>query len=453
MADIKRRSIQEVYIEETIYPGIGVGYLNNKKVRVKYALPGQRVKVKIKKKKKAYYIGRLLEVIKRSNKEIKEKCNHFKSCGGCNQQTLPYDIQLIEKEKQMKKLFRTKGIEIDNFEGLLPSPRIFEYRNKMEFSFGDLEKDGLLQLGLHPRGRRFDVVTVDSCVLVDSDFRAILSLILEYMRKHKLKRYHVKERQGFLRNLVIRKGLKTGEILVNLITTSQLKHDFSQLSEELKKLPLQGKLVGFLQTINDDYADAVKCDRLIIHYGRDYYFEELLDLRFKIKPFSFFQPNTYAAEVLYKIVKKFLGQDKNKLVFDLYCGTGSISQVIAEDVKKVIGIEIIKEAVEMARENLKINKTNNCSFINGDVQKKLFELKERPDLIIVDPPRPGIHPTALNKIIEYGCYELIYVSCNPRTLVRDLNIMQDSGYKVNRFKCVDMFPHTKHIETVVYLNK
>lgn len=451
MVGIKRRSIQEVYIEETIYPGIGVGYLNNKKIRIKHALPGQKVKVKIHKKKKDYYIGRLLEVIKRSSKEIKEKCNHFKSCGGCNQQTLPYDIQLIEKEKQMKKLFKAKGI--DNFQGLLPSPRIFEYRNKMEFSFGDLEKDGLLQLGLHPRGRRFDVITVDSCVLVDNDFRAILSLIIEYMRKHKLKRYHVKNRQGFLRNLVIRKGLKTGEILVNLITTSQLKHDFSQLSKELKMLPLQGELVGFLQTINDDYADAVKCDRLIIHYGRDFYFEELLNLRFKIKPFSFFQPNTYAAEVLYKVVKDFLGHGKNKFVFDLYCGTGSISQVIAADVNKVIGIEIIEEAVEMARENLKINKIKNCSFINGDVQEKLFELKEVPDLIIVDPPRPGIHPAALNKIIEYGCHELIYVSCNPRTLVRDLNIMQDSGYKVNRFKCVDMFPHTNHIESVAYLSK
>ncbi len=199
-------------------------------------------------------------------------------------------------------------------------------------------------------------------------------------------------------------------------------------------------MVGFLQTINDDFSDAVKCEELIVHYGRDHYFEELLGLKFKVKPFSFFQPNTLGAEKLYSIVKDFLGDAEDKVLYDLYCGTGTIGQVVASEAKEVVGIEIVEEAVEMARENAKLNGIDNCRFIAGDVLEKIDELTKKPDLIILDPPRAGIHPKALEKIINFGCEEIVYVSCNPKSLARDLVEFQGAGYKVGKVKSVDMFP-------------
>ncbi len=380
-------------------------------------------------------------------------CNHYDRCGGCSQQTTDYKIQLEKKEKKVQELFDRAGISDYQYLGIIPSPDIFAYRNKMEFSFGDLKKGGELQLGMHPRGRQYDVVTVDTCQLVDEDFRKILKTVITFFRQLGLKKYHVKLREGYLRQLIIRKGLNTGEILVNLVTTSQAEPELEQLVENLKGLNFKGKLVGFLQTINDDYADAVKCDELIIHYGRDYFFEELMGLKFKVKPFSFFQVNTRATEKLYETVKEFSGKINEKTIYDLYCGTGTIGIVMAQDAAQVIGIEVVEEAVDTARENANLNGLDNCTFIAGDVGDKLNILNEKPDLVIIDPPRPGIHKDALDKIIELNCRELIYVSCNPETLVRDLAKLQKSDYKVHEVKCVDMFPHTGHVESCARISK
>lgn len=451
--DIKKGAKINIKIDKILFPHLGVTYIGEKVIRVKNVLPGQLVKVLIKKKKKDYYQARLLEIVEKSPMEDKAQCDHYEQCGGCNRQNIDYQKQLTIKYDQVKELFQKNGFKDINFQGIISSPRIFEYRNKMEFSFGDLNKNGTLQLGMHPRGRRFDVVTVNTCQIVDNDFRLILSTIIDYFRNLNFKRYHIISREGYLRNLVIRKGLKTDEILVNIITTSQQEHDLSDLSSQLTKLNLEGNLVGFLQTINDDYADDVKCKKLITHYGRSYYFEKLLDLTFKITPFAFFQPNTFAAEELYKTVQNYIDEEKDKVIFDLYCGTGTISQVVAQKAKKVYGIELIKEAVEMARENAKINKISNCEFITGDVLEKVTMLKEKPGLIVIDPPRPGINPKALRKIIEFNSNKIIYVSCNPKSLVHDLEDLTEANYKIKEVKCVDMFPHTHHVETVVSLVK
>ncbi len=453
MTKVKKKAVLEVEIDGLHSPKVGVTYVEGHQIRIKNALPGQKVKVYLSRKRKSHYKGRILEVLERSPLEIEAKCPHYGECGGCSQQTIKYQRQLENKETGVKNLLDEAEIEDYKFLGIIPSPRIFEYRNKMEFSFGDLEKGGTLELGLHPRRRRFDIISVDSCYLVDNDFRVVLQTVLDYFREKGFAKYHIQSREGYLRNLVVRKGLKTGELLVNLVTTSQVDHDCVELSERLEDLDYQGELVGFIQTINDDYSDMVQCDQLIIHYGRDYYYEELLGLKFKVKPFSFFQPNTFGAEKLYSVVKEFLGDAKDKLIYDLYCGTGTIGQTVASEAKEVVGIEIIEEAVEMARENAKLNGLNNCHFIAGDVLEKIDMLEKRPDMIIIDPPRAGIHPKALEKIINYGCEEVIYVSCNPKTLARDLKEFQDAGYKIADIKSIDMFPHTGHVETVASLKK
>lgn len=386
------------------------------------------------------------------NLEI-DTCKHYDKCGGCSIQHLPYKKQLEKKEKDLLKIFEENEIRTDDFEGITASPKIFEYRNNMEFSFGDLEIGGELQLGMHPRGRRFDVVTVDQCLLVDNDFRMILSEVLEYCRNKKFKKYHIKRRKGFLRNLIIRKGTNTGEVIANLITTSQNNHDFTLLAEKLKNLNLKGELVGFLQTINDDFSDQVSCDEMKIFCGRKYFYDTLLDKKFKIDSLSFFQTNTKGAEVLYDQAGEYIKNAKNKVVYDLYCGAGTISQTIAEDADKIYGIEIDEEAVKRAEENAELNRIKNAEYIAGDVLKKIDEIDDRPNLIIIDPPRPGINPKALNKIANLNAKTILYISCNPKSLARDIKELELHNYKLERFKAVDMFPHTKHLEVISILKK
>ena len=379
-------------------------------------------------------------------------CSYYEKCGGCSQLTTRYKKQLINKENMVKSLFSEAEIENYNYQGIIPSPDIYEYRNKMEFSFGDLEIGGTLQLGMHPRGRIYEVVTVKDCLLVDEDFRKILRTVIKYYRKLDFKKYHVKKREGYLRNLVIRKGTNTGEILVNLVTTSQHNHNPSDLVELLLEKEYAGKLVGFIHTINDDYAGAVKCDESKVMFGRDYFYEELLGYIFKIKPLSFFQVNTKGAEILYKMINDLI-DSKQKNIYDLYCGTGSIGITVAEKAEKVYGIEKMAETIVMAKENAEKNNVFNCEFICGDVLKRIDEIGNKADVMIIDPPRPGIHPDARKKIISSGTSEIIYVSCNPKTLTRDLKEFIDNDYNISFTKCIDMFPHTSHVETCTFLTK
>jgi len=323
----------------------------------------------------------------------------------------------------------------------------------MEFSFGDEYKDGPLSLGLHKKGSTYDVLTASDCKLVHQDMNKILMCVLEYFQNLGASYYKKMQHIGYLRHLLLRRGDTTGEILINLVTTTQEDYDLTPLVEQLLALQLEGKIVGILHILNDSLSDVVQSDETRVLYGQDFFYENLLGLEFKITPFSFFQPNSRGAEVLYTIVREYIGDIHDMTVFDLFSGTGTISQVLAPVAKEVIGVEIIEEAVEAAKENAARNGLENCRFIAGDVFKVLDDIEEKPDVIVLDPPRDGIHPKALPKILDYGVDTIVYISCKVTSLARDLAMFQARGYEVVKAVAVDQFCETVHVEVVCCLHR
>ncbi|WP_342981241.1 MULTISPECIES: 23S rRNA (uracil(1939)-C(5))-methyltransferase RlmD [unclassified Ruminococcus] len=453
---MKKGEIYEGIIEKVDFPNKGYVNIDGEKVIVKNGIPGQKVRFMINKKRSGRAEGRLLEVLEKSSLEVREPvCKIFPACGGCMYQTMSYEEQLKMKETQVKGLLQEAvGIDTDlHWEGIHGSPIEFGYRNKMEFSFGDEYKDGPLSLGLHKKGSTYDVLTASDCKLVHPDMTAILSCVLDFFTELGAVHYKKMQHTGYLRHLLLRRGVTSGEILVHVITTSQAEYDYAPLVSRLLALPLEGKIVGIMHIINDSLSDVVQSDETRLLYGQDYFYEKLLGLRFKISTFSFFQPNSLAAEVLYSIVRDYIGDTKDKEVFDLYSGTGTIAQLLASVAKEVIGVEIVEEAVEAAKVNAALNGLTNCRFIAGDVLKVLDDLTEKPDMIILDPPRDGIHPKALPKILAYGVENIVYISCKPTSLARDLPAFLAAGYEVQRSCSVDQFCETVHVETVVLLSK
>lgn len=455
---MKKGQIFEGIIERVDFPNKGLVKVEEegkdaRYVTVKNAVPGQKVRFIINKFKKGNAEGRLLEVLENSSLETRKPvCSIFPACGGCMYQTMPYEEQMKMKEGQIRKIMDEAVDGEYLFEGVKASPKEFAYRNKMEFSFGDEYKDGPLSLGLHKKGSTYDVLTASDCKLVHEDMNKILVCVLEYFKERKVSYYKKMQHVGYLRHLLLRRGDTTGEILVNLVTTTQEEHDLSELTEQLLQLPLEGKIVGILHILNDSLSDVVKSDETRVLYGQDFFYEKLLGLQFKITPFSFFQPNTKGAEVLYETVREYIGDIRDLTVFDLFSGTGTISQVLAPVAKKVIGVEIVEEAVEAAKENAERNGLSNCEFIAGDVFQVLDEIEEKPDVIILDPPRDGIHPKALPKILDYGVDRIVYISCKMTSLARDLEMIQQRGYTVEKMTAVDQFCETVHVETVVMLS-
>lgn len=453
---MKKGEIYEGIIEKVDFPNKGYVNIDGEKVIVKNGIPGQKVRFIINKKRSGRAEGRLLEILENSPLEVREPvCKIFPACGGCMYQTMSYEEQLKMKETQVKGLLQEAvGIDTDlHWEGIHGSPIEFGYRNKMEFSFGDEYKDGPLSLGLHKKGSTYDVLTASDCKLVHPDMTAILSSVLDFFTELGAVHYKKMQHTGYLRHLLLRRGVTSGEILVHVITTNQAEYDYAPLVSRLLALPLEGKIVGIMHIINDSLSDVVQSDETRLLYGQDYFYETLLGLRFKISTFSFFQPNSLAAEVLYSIVRDYIGDTKDKEVFDLYSGTGTIAQLLASVAKEVIGVEIVEEAVEAAKVNAALNGLTNCRFIAGDVLKVLDDLTEKPDMIILDPPRDGIHPKALPKILAYGVENIVYISCKPTSLARDLPAFLAAGYEVQRSCSVDQFCETVHVETVVLLSK
>lgn len=505
-------------------------------------------------------------------------CRYAGICGGCLYQGFPYEEQLKIKEEQVLKLLGAYlgGVKPGNgdtalnetackgdaasvksdvdekhdanarqvadgkqgsadetevmYDGIMPSPKQYGYRNKMEFTFGDETKDGQLSLGLHKRGSFYDILTVSDCLIMDEDYRKILMFTRDYFAERNIPYFHRMNHNGYLRHLLVRKAARTGEILVALVTSTQMEVDLEPWvdgilemfrqgrddQEEMQSADMQnegmqnadtqntdmqnadiqkgnirrmdvqgeniqrvdmqktdiqkgniqkenllgmedgfkGKIKGILHIENDSLADAVKCDRQNILYGTDAILEELLGLQFSISTFSFFQTNSLGAEVLYELVRKYVqGKEAGSVVYDLYSGTGTIAQMLAPAAKKVIGVEIVEDAVEAAKKNAAGNGLNNCEFLAGDVLKVLDEITEKPDYIILDPPRDGIHPKALQKIIGYGVENMVYISCKPTSLSRDLEQLTEAGYRIKRLGMVDMFPGTGNVETVCLLSK
>ena len=463
---MKKGDILQGYVEKSDFPNKGKVLVKEADgtesvVTVKNALPGQTISCLMNKKKHGKAEGRLLEVVVPADCEVKAPCPHAGICGGCLYQTYPYEEQLHIKRSQVEELirpvyeqFNTTDKSFDEiFEGIKASPVSEAYRNKMEFSFGDEYKDGPLALGMHKRGSFYDIVPVTDCRIVDEDYRQILRGTTEYFTKAELPFFHRLSHEGYLRHLLVRKAVKTGEILIGLITTSQMKPDLKPFVDMILTLPLQGSIAGIVHTVNDSVADVVKNEGTTLLYGKDYFYEELLGLKFKITQFSFFQTNSLGAEVLYDTTRSYLGtmEKANPTVFDLYSGTGTIAQLLAPVAGKVVGVEIVEEAVEAAKENAALNGLTNCEFIAGDVLKVLDDITEKPDYIILDPPRDGIHPKALQKIIAYGVDRIVYVSCKPTSLARDLETLLQGGYHLEKMCCVDMFPSTANVESIALL--
>ena len=467
---MKKGQIVEGIIERVDFPNKGILRAEDgTRVIVKNAIMGQKVSAAVNKVRKGKCEGRLLEVLEKSALELPEPgCVHYGICGGCTFQSLPYEEQLSMKEQQVKDLIDAVITEENKGYEFLPikaSPRPKAYRNKMEFSFGDEYKDGPLALGMHKRGSFYDIVNVGECQIVDEDFRRVLKITLEYFKERQIPFYHKLRHTGYLRHFLVRKAAKTGEILVDLVTTTQTdglgaETESVLLDGWVKALceeTYDGVLKGILHTKNDSVADTIKNEGTDILFGQDFFYEELLDLKFKITPFSFFQTNSLGAEVLYQTAREFIGDalddEASQTVFDLYSGTGTIAQILSPVAKKVIGVEIVEEAVVAARENAALNGLTNCEFIAGDVLKVIDTIGEKPDYIVLDPPRDGIHPKALEKIIRYNVPQMVYISCKPTSLARDLEVLQARGYQVKKVQCVDMFPATGNCETVVLLSK
>ena len=449
---MKKHDIITVDIVENASPIKSIAYHEGKKIMIEGGWAGEKANVFITKNRGERAEAVIREVLVKAPFETEGPCPHFGRCGGCATGGITYSKQLEVKRDYVLGLFKKANIPYKGFEGIIPSPVTEGYRNKMEFSFGNEFKDGPLTLGMHERGLHHNIVTVKDCMISPKDYRVILAAAEKFFTDSGTLFYNKVTRSGYLRHLVIRCSVRRSELMINLVTTTDGTMDEKAFTEMLLSLPLEYSIAGIIHTFTDSFADAVKAQKTEILYGNDYITEEICGLSFKITPFSFFQTNTLAAEKLYEKVREYVGDRSDKTIFDLYCGTGTIAQIVSNDSEKVYGIEIVEEAVIAANENAINNGINNCEFIAGDVFEKVSRLPHA-DVIILDPPRAGVGTKAIEKIIAFNPETFVYVSCKPQSLINDLKSFLNAGYEIDKMCLVDMFPNTEHIETVVLLSK
>ena len=457
MTKNRQKPILEVKIDEMSYPNKSIAYLDEgKKVEFKGGILGQTCRVKITRNRSTNKKAKYLELIKNSSIENnKDYCPNANICGGCAYQKTAYETELLLKINMIKNLLKENNIEIGNI-SITPSPKIKAYRNKMEYTFGDQEKGGPLYLGLHRKAKFYEIIDTKNCNIVDKDFEIIRQDIQNYFREKNASFYHKMTHKGLLRNLIVRKAHRTGQIMVILVTTSDESFDNIRKKLFVHKLlssETQGKIVSIHHVINDSLADAVIVEKIELLFGKEYIEEEMSGLTFKISPFSFFQPNVFCAEKIYQKAIEFAQISKKDNVLDLYSGTGTISQLMAIKSNKAMGIEIVDEAVKMAKENALLNEIYNVDFIAGDVLEEIDKIKNTYNIITIDPPREGIHPKAINKIISFKPEKFIYISCNPKSQVRDLKIFLENGYKIKNYQIFDQFPRARHVEAIALLSK
>lgn len=447
---MRKGDILELKIEKNLFPSKGIAFIDDRKIEIPNTYKGEKILAKIMKKRKVIQ-ARLIKRLTPFNEKV--ECSNFDRCGGCSSLHIDINRQREIKKEEVRSLFLSHGIDLPEFD-IEGSQESF-YRNKAEFTFGDPYKDGPLNLGFHERFMGKNILDIDSCVIIDKDMQIIRDYTIDYFKDKDISYYHIFKREGVLRSLVIRVGVNTDEIMVNLVATKDILLEDESILEDylagLKAIKLKKKIVSVLLTINNSLSSVVYCDKLIVLYGRDYIREELLGITFKISPFSFFQTNTKGAERLFSYLRS-LFKEKDITLWDIYCGTGVISILLSDYVKEAIGVEIVEEAVLKARENAKELSKNNLRYICADTKDALKIIGERPDCIIVDPPRPGIHPKALKELINISSKRFIYISCNPKTLAIDLETLLLSGYKIESFKLFDFYPNTPHVECVVLLS-
>ena len=443
---MKKNEILDIVIEDIRFPNTGIVQVGERLLEVKGALPGQRLSVRVIKKGKT---NRAVaqEVISPAPEQIALACSQFGTCGGCAFLHIPYEYELELKTKMVKDLFADFNME----EKFLPSVGSPEngYRNKMEYSFGDDgNENGILMLGMRKKGSFYEAIDASGCLLVHADFGKILTATVEYFRGVGEHFYHRRKAVGTLRHLTVRHGRASNEILVNLVTTGG--NNYAEYADALLRLPLENEIVGVLNTTTNSIADAIIPDEVKLLHGRDYYFETLSNISYKVPAFAFYQTNSKMVETLYNTIADMAGEIENKTIFDLYCGAGTIGKFLAKKgAKRVVGVEIVPEAVASAMEDA----PPNCEFIAGDVKQIVKELKESPDVIILDPPREGIVPKAIPNILAFDAKKIVYVSCKPTSFVQNLQAFLDGGYSVENIVCVDMFPRTANVEVVCSMVK
>lgn len=446
----RKKKLKEGIIQGKIYPNRSYTYIDEDKYIFKDGIPGQKVSIISKRKKSSHREAKLVEILEKSPLEIESKCSAFGTCGGCAYQNISYETESQLKQEMLNDLYKEiygKKIKIH------PSNKVEAYRNKMEYSFGDKVKGGELTLGLHSKGRFYEICDTTGCNIVNEDFEIIRQGVEKYFRDKNSTYFRKQTHKGLLRHLVVKYSFANNELMVNLVTSSQEKWDKKEFVDMVLNLNTNGKIRGILHTTNDNLSDAVIVDKLDLLYGEDLITEHILGLDFNISPFSFFQPNPSVAEELYNKALDMAGDIDNKTVLDLYSGTGTISQVFAKKAKKVIGIEIVEEAVIKAIENAKLNGLENTEFIAGDVLVEIDDMKEKIDIVVLDPPRSGIHPKAIDKILDIEPKTFVYISCNPVTQVIDLESFIKRGYRIKDLELFDQFPRTVHCEAIAVLEK
>ena len=455
---MRRAKTREVKVCDMKYPNISVGKDENENlIEFKGGLLGQTCLVKITRNRKDYKLGKQLKLIENSTLEnSRNHCPVADICGGCAYQKLPYETELMLKLDMIKKLFSEKGVSYNGDISINRAPLTEGFRNKMEYTFGDREKGGELVLGLHRQNRFYEIVDTIDCNVIDEDFNKIRFAVQNYFREKNASFYHKSHREGLLRHFIIRKAFRSNEIMLILVTTSDGSFDDMRRKlfiNYITNLELDADIVSIFHVINDSPADAVVPEQVELVYGKDHITEEMLDLKFNISPFSFFQPNVFTAEKLYKKAFDFAQIDENMDILDLYSGTGTITQVMASRAKSATGIEIVEEAVEKAKENARINEIENINFLCGDVLEEIDKVKDNYDVVILDPPRAGIAPESLKKIIAINPKKFVYISCNPKTQVENLKDFITNGYQIKKYEVIDQFPNSRHVESISLLEK
>ena len=455
---MKKRPTKEIKISEMKYPNLSIGYdENGRRVEFKGGILGQTINVKTGKKNKERIRAKYINLIEESKLEnAREYCPHAGVCGGCAYQKIPYETELMLKHDMIKTLFKDSGITYDGNIKINRSAVTKGYRNKMEYTFGDAVKGGPLILGLHRQRRFYEIVDCYDCNIVDDDFNKIRAGVQKYFREKNTDFYHKTTKEGLLRHLVVRKAHHTGQIMVILVTSSDESFDDIRLRlfmHMLLDLDLDGRIFSIYHVLNDSLADAVIPEKIKLIYGKEYITEEMLGLSFKISPFSFFQPNVFTAEKLYQKAFDLAEIDSSMNVLDLYSGTGTITQLMATVANTATGIEIVEEAVDKARENAKLNDLNNVNFLCGDVLEEIEKVGNKYDVVILDPPRAGISPASLDKILNIDCKKFVYISCNPKSQMDNLKVFLEKGYEIKDYEIFDQFPNSRHLEAIALLER
>jgi len=451
-APVRKGEEIELAVDSLAYGGNGVARLNGFVVFVRGGLPGDRVRARVTKTKRGVAEAVAEAVLVPSPERVPAPCRHFGVCGGCRFQDLAYDVQLAEKERQVRDALVRIGRFVDPpLEPIVPAEAQFGYRNKLEYSF--TAGEGGIDLGFHRAGRWDEVIGIEECLLTTDAGNAIRLAVRDWAREEGLEPYDQATGSGYLRHLVVREGRNTGQALVVLVTAPGERFEAGYLVDVLRRFP---EVRSIHWAINDTPAEQTNLPTRLL-WGADAIEEKLLGLRFRVRPSAFLQTNTAMAERLYELAREFAALTGEENVFDLYCGTGTIGLALAASARSVWGLEISEEAVACAIENAELNGIENARFFAGNVGQTIEELREEagsPDVVVVDPPRAGLAGKALRRTGDLGAARLVYVSCNPTTLASDLQVLRDEyGYELERCRPVDMFPHTPHVESVSVLSR